>query len=65
MSWIVKWTRNLRHIIYKVKQATYNVPPPNSADSTPNPRAALRDEDVPSLVGNDDRSDDEIHVYDA
>lgn len=56
MSWVVKCTRNLRH---------GNVPPPNSADSTPNPRAALRDEDVPSLVGNDDRSDDEIHVYDA
>ena len=46
-------------------KSTGNVPPPKSADSAPNARAALRDEDVPSLVGNDDRSDDEIHVYDA
>ena len=63
MSGVVKWTRNLRHII--IESQAGNVPPPNSADSTPNARAALRDEDVPSLVGNDDRSDDEIHVYDA
>ena len=51
-------------ITYYTSQAG-SLPPPNNADSTPNALAALRDEDVPSLDGNDDRSDDEIHVYDA